>query len=138
MREEQVTFSELLGKVCTSVEVIQDADGEADLIRFACSDGYVYEMYHQQDCREHVHIESINGDILELVGNPILLAEERWSGNGDEYNLTKCLGDYEDSYTWTFYTLATIKGYIDIKWYGASNGYYSESVELYKTDKKQL
>lgn len=85
-----------------------------------------YIFYHSQDCCESVYIESISGDLNDLIGVPLLLAEEVSSDDEGPLN------EYEDSYTWTFYMFATIKGYVDVRWYGSSNGYYSESVNLRK------
>lgn len=69
---------------------------------------------------EDVRIEDIGGDINNLIGNPVLLAEEVTNEGEVEYG---------DTCTWTWYHFATIKGYVTIRWYGESNGYYSESVD---------
>lgn len=120
---DRAEFSALLGKTLVSVSV-NDAQDE---IRFMTNEGRTYLMYHEQDCCEGVSIESIAGDLQDLIGNPILKAEEVTSSDaqpGQE------VSEYDDSFTWTFYKLATIKGYVDIRWLGSSNGYYSESVDF--------
>lgn len=118
--------SELLGKTLTNVERIDDEE-----IIFTTTEGEKYKMFHSQDCCEMVYIDDIEGDLQSLVGNPILVAEEV-SSDPDLPGKDGTTGDYGDSYTWTFYKLATIKGHVDIRWYGQSNGYYSEEVDFAK------
>jgi len=89
-------------------------------------------MYHRQDCCESVSIQDIVGDLQDLVGGPILKAEEVSNyepSSKEDIELTK-QGNLRGSCTWTYYKFATIKGYVDIRWYGESNGYYAESVDF--------
>lgn len=111
-------FENLKNKVLSDI-IVNDDKTE---ILFITECGKKYIMYHRQECCESVSIEDITEDYKEiLIGNKILMAEvsDHSKDNGD------C--DHE---TWTFYKLATIKGYVDIRWYGASNGYYSEAVDF--------
>lgn len=117
-----IKISELLGKVISKI------DKSVDEIIFTLENGDQYKMYHMQDCCESVGIEDINGDFCDLLNTPITLAEESTSTE----NPTDITKEYQDSFTWTFYRLATIKGFVDIRWYGESNGYYSESVDFVK------
>ena len=115
-------ISELLGKYIIKIErPVEKGELKQELI-FYINDDSEYKLYHQQDCCETVCIEDIEGDLNDLVGSKILQAEE--SSNKIPYN-----DDYE-SQTWTFYKLATKKGYVTIRWHGSSNGYYSESVDF--------
>lgn len=124
-----MNFNTLAGRTLTNVEINKDEGYGEDVIRFYCDDGAVFAMKHFQDCCESVCIEDVVGDIADLIGTPILFAEEATSDTNPQ-------SEYDDSYTWTFYKLATIKGYVDIRWYGSSNGYYSESVDFYQEDIK--
>lgn len=135
---EYIEMEFLRGLVFTNIEKTDDE------IIFTCDNGDKYKMYHSQNCCECVSIDDIDGELNDLIGTPIIQAEEATSSehpperlaeiekekqeNGDGYY------DYENSFTWTFYKFATIKGYVTIKWYGTSNGYYSESVDLVKAD----
>jgi hypothetical protein len=116
----------LLGQVLVKAEKIEAGDERCDndQLVFWLADGRVYMFTHDQDCCELVYIESIVGDLNDLVGAPLLMAEEVVS----EPEIKDCeAGD--DGETWTFYKFATLKGYVDVRWIGSSNGYYSESVD---------
>lgn len=116
-------FSDLHGK--TLIAVKQDGDDE---IVFVCADGKSYKLFHSQDCCESVFVESIAGELSDLIGSPILLAEEATSAVDPPDAQAPAFRD--DSQTWTFYKLRTLKGSVDIRWYGSSNGYYSEGVDF--------
>ena len=126
MERKQIT--DLLGK--TIIKIVGMEEG-SECIYIYTSDGAVYEMYHEQDCCESVSIDDVCGDVDDLVGVPLLVAEERTSNDNPE-NVSEEIIRYQDSFTWTFYHFATSKGYLDLRWYGESNGYYSESVDFAK------
>ena len=122
-------FSELMGK---TIWRIDGADVGSQLLTFHCAGGEKFRLYHYQDCCEGVDLNEIIGDISDLIGSPITQAEEA-SYNG-EPGPDGEVPEYADSYTWTFYRLATVKGYVTLRWLGESNGYYSESVDFERID----
>ena len=122
-----INFKELQGKVFVDVEVEINKNGKDDEIIFTCHDGEKYKMYHWQNCCESVTIEEIIGNMDNLLNSEILLAEETTNHENSK-------DDWHESFTWTFYKLSTIKGDVTIRWYGESNGYYSEEVSLEKIE----
>lgn len=125
-----IPFETLKGKTLVKIEGLEK---DSDEVRFFTSDGNEYKMFHEQDCCENVYIEDVCGDIEDLIGSEILIAECVENDDG-KYPPSKD-DTYPESYTWTFYKLATRKGYVDIRWYGRSNGYYSESVDFIDANK---
>lgn len=107
-------FDTLVGKTLKSVENRKDEE-----LIFTTTDGEVYRQFHDQMCCETVSIVDICGDLDDLLGSPILAAEES-TNSGDCAKM--------EFFTWTFYHLRTFKGSVTIRWFGESNGYYSEEV----------
>jgi hypothetical protein len=120
----------LIGKTLTSI--YQTSYQGDECLLFTTSDGEQYRMCHSQDCCESVYLDDVNGDFEDLVGTPILVAEERTNSDSHPDGITP---EYQpESFTWTFYEFGTIKGSVSLRWYGTSNGYYSESVNFRKVD----
>lgn len=112
-------ISDFVGQTFSSITVNENKED----VLFICEDGDRYKMLHHQDCCESVLLEDVQGDLSDLLNHPITLAEKRTNSDNPKT-------DWAESFTWTFYVLATIKGYVTIRWYGESNGYYSEEVDI--------
>jgi len=137
-----VNMQDLEGLIFLTVTVLGD-----DVLQIETGDA-TYRMYHEQDCCENVYLDEVIGDLDDLIGTPILTARE--SSDSDRNEALQLLLDPEEyvmyklktfaepappcdeSETWTFYEFRTIKGSVTLRWYGSSNGYYSESVSIYK------
>ena len=117
-------FNILKGKTLAKIENIN----KEELI-FTTISGEIYKMFHCEDDSECVTIDDICGDLDDLIGSPILIASE--DTNIDKKPDDIIVPDYHnDSFTWTFYNIATKKGHVTIRWYGTSNGYYSEAISF--------
>ena len=77
-------------------------------------------LLHHQDCCERVYLADTNGDTEDLIGGVVSIAEERSNQKG---------GRGEDRIKYTFYSIRTTNGDLDLRWIGRDNGYYSVSVD---------
>lgn len=112
-------FEELKGKIIKRIDINE----EKTEMKITLSDGSLYKFYHYQDCCENVYIEDVIGNLDDLLDTEIIMAES-------VSNNENPLPGSDESHTWTFYKFGTIKGYVTIRWYGESNGYYSEDVDF--------
>lgn len=118
-------ITELIGKTLVNI-IVHTEDGVKRRITFCCADGSKYLMHNSEEAGGNdvrTHIEDICGDTSDLLNSPILQAEE--VSSVDHENEKEI-----ERYRWTFYKFATIKGNVTIRWYGESNGYYSERAEF--------
>ena len=125
--KELINFSELKNKVLVKIEGLEIG---SESIVFYCNDGSIYELFHIQDWCESVDVVDIVGEVSSLIGKPLLMADEVMHIRDKNPKEVDEVPEYQDSFTWTFYKLGTINGYVTIRWYGESNGYYSEDVDF--------
>lgn len=148
----EVNLSEFMGHTFASVERlpresvrhpsswrISGMFGCDEVLLFTGTSGVRFVMGHDSDCCETVKLADVNGDLADLCGVPIVLADEALSHDDpshapEGWNADEHRNEWDESYTWTFYRLATVKGHVDIRWFGQSNGYYSERVSIYRVD----
>jgi hypothetical protein len=117
-----MSISKLVGQIVVSITGMKEGSDEITLIT---ASGDEFRLYHGQGCCEHVRVVDVAGDPKDLIGSPILLAEESEGETPSDY--TESL---DDAYQWTFYRFATVNGYVSVRWLGESNGYYGTGVDL--------
>ncbi len=114
-------FKYLKGQTITGIE----HDKEEFIMTL--DNGQRFKLYHAQECCETVELVEIIGDLKDIIGSPLTLCEEITEVGA--LNGYESLNGYEH-YTWTFYKLATTKGYVTLRWCGESSGFYSERVNF--------
>lgn len=107
--ENVTVYKQLIGREILNIAVL-----------YFVFDEIIAIWNHEQECCESVYIEDIEGDLKNLIGTPLVMAETYYHE----------ADTYDGSETYTYYTFATVKGRVVIRWYGESNGYYSESVDI--------
>ena len=113
MKGQKVDFSSLKNESIKKAYQIEDS-----VIVFECNSGYVYILYHYQDCCEHVYISDICGELEDLSGKTV--------------RAEVATGEMEYG-EWTFFKIDTINGGVTIRFNGESE-YYSVDVDCFKLD----
>jgi hypothetical protein len=116
-----MSIEALVGKTILSFEGLEVGSEE---IKIHTESGTL-RMKHYQDCCESVSVEDICGYPQDLVNSVVHIAEERSNHS-----------NRGGAMMWTFYTIRTNGGDVDIRWCGSSNGYYSISVNCWWEEKK--
>jgi len=102
-----------------TIQEVTGCERESECVTFVTDRGTL-RLLHHQNCCERVYLEDANGDISDLIGGVVSVAEERSNQKGER-------GEYRTKYT--FYTIRTTKGDLDLRWIGRDNGYYGVSVD---------
>lgn len=125
---DQEALAAMVGRKVANVTQIDDSY-YGDVVQFEFADGSVAKMYHAPECCEYVYLEDVCGDFADLIGYELLVAETRES-DGKQDPAVPSETESVESFTWTFYTFRSNRGTVDLRWYGYSNGYYSEEVTV--------
>ena len=129
--QEKINVTLLKNKVVE--EIIYNMKEDENFIYFKTYSGDHYILTHRQDCCEAVYLDDIIGNLNDLIGSPILMSELATNKGALQSKYEKSYSFEEGkkySQTWSFYKFATLKGYVDIRWNGSSNGCYSEEVDF--------
>lgn len=123
-------ISVLVGKTVESIELL---NGQ---VTFNVASDGKYKLTYEGDCCSEGELIDVAGELTDLVGSPIVMAELVTNTDAVRQNhlppsaTERAEQMDQGSFTWSFYKFATAKGYVTLSWFGTSNGYYTETVEF--------
>ena len=120
------TLDDVKRNLATGITRVDGYMKDSAELHFYCKNGSVVVFYHEQDCCESVWLEDSDG----LVSGFDIFTDCDWCEVEEITENRGKLEEWDESFTWTFYKFRTNKGYDTVRWYGTSNGYYSESVDF--------
>lgn len=132
MAYDSERLKEMVGQTIVEINGMKEGSERVTLIS---KEGNKLVLWYEHDCCASCDIAQVDGDPLDLLGLPLLMAEEVTGesvGQNEDLNADgEPHGEWHDSHTWTFYKFATVAGYVTLRWYGSSNGYYSETTSAW-------
>lgn len=138
------TFDKMLGKTFTRVEVLkpedvftegytdfhQDgksceldmkytlSDASSDVMLFEEEDGVLHLFFNELICCEVIVLYDVQGDVPNLLGNPLLKAEVLpYAQIIEEVDIVEWGSDC----AWSVFTFETVKGSVSFRWFGQSH-----------------
>lgn len=108
----------------TTIERIIHEDVKSPYI-YLVTDKGVFKI-HPADYMADTHLADGGEDLQDLIGQKIIEFSERSN------QTMKNPGQDEDTQTWTFYNIRTLKSTVSLRFYSTCNGYYSEDIMLQK------
>lgn len=128
-------LEKLKGQTVVEIDGMKEGSEEVTL---KTKEGNTLVLRYEHDCCASCSICQVDGDPMDLLGAKLLMCETVTGASiGVDEDLDESgndPGEY-DSHTWTFVKFASVHGYVTLRWYGSSNGYYSESPTAYYNPK---
>lgn len=109
--------------------IVTNIDISDDDILITTEGNNQFRFYHDQECCESVYIYDCNDDLKVLENKKLESVFYDCIHNVDPDDITNS-DQYRESFTWTNVYFVTNEKTVCVRWYGESNGYYNETIDI--------
>ena len=113
----------LVGEKLRYVDVMLGTEDEECVLMLTTESGRTLKFHHYRECCESVEIENTEGNWLRIIGRPIVKTDYILERSDDDNPMV-------NSWTRTTLIFCTDRHTVTTVWFGESNGYYGEEIEI--------